>query len=805
MIVAPGLLYPTAVSNSDAASLQSSTNMFGVDEAHCSVQARREAISEAQQVHLDEVALALSVLGEQSLFINPAGQCQLTPDVPHRESILTTGVQDAVMEQMEANLADEIRAADALRQRFQDKMPLFATWKRIHQLIPRAAQSAFADASSVALMKPRNSSGCMNESTAPPSPTGESDSGGEFDAPAIRGKAVLDQAASGTIVTPTDSAQFRKSIGGSTTSLITRPTALPLHVQFQPYAPNFGRGRLLDDAYFVTAVAAVATNRKLFSDLFVSLEHLHRGAATFQFYRGSHHSGHEAEFVTVDTLVPVTGQTRPHSAPKDMKLVFGRVAETQDAWLVLLEKAYATFRGSYAALDGGCAVDALTHLTGGTTRVVPVGCGSLDEAWWQIAQGTLHGDLMVAYRSPSGGHSSPPPTIPTIGVDWENDSVVVVCGCEYDTTVEIPQDLYAKLLGKAPERGEVVRLVKVRRCFRKLRSEEADESFSWEWSSSKWTTFARKHLGRDADHEGDPETEADSLTWWMTVQEFSSRYQHLALCANFPNGDVCEHVHALTPAPSVHDVALHVPIFGVSVVAKVNPGEIRRKASRRQPVAVPQHEFQTIRDVQIPILDLGADETEDEEESEGSRSGTPTSIGATSPRSGMSGSMTFLDSMRSRKAVSLEIRVSVPPSQYGKQFQLVLYRAPGKGKKIATTATYRDGNTVHQLPAHGRVSWSRQAAPVELPDFSIPMPSVNYSRMQADGLYSLAYASYFGEVELNEGHYNIAVVPDVAKANACDTTQLSGPVMLSVRQRHRAPITGGASAPGFDLFVDAIS
>ncbi|CUG93475.1 peptidase, putative [Bodo saltans] len=794
MIVAPGLQHPTAVSNTDAIPAK---NVFGIDESLKTFAARRQDIlrplTEAQQSHIDEVELALSVLGETSHFINPNGQCQLAPDEPLQNSIHITGVQDEDTEEKQHRaLEAEVVAADALRQRFQAKMPLFATWKRLHQLIPRVLQSAFAETHSLESSKlAPQGSGAADESTAPPSPTGQSDSGDEFRA--AGGTATIGGTNAGNI-SPADSAYFRTAkVGeeGPLRSIISRPIALPLHAQFLSYAPNFGRAHLLNDSYFLTAVAAVATNRTLFRELFVSLENLSRGAATFQFYsapqRGSGASG-EAQFITVDSLVPVTGQTRPHSAPKDMKLVFGRLAESSDAWLVLLEKAYATFRGSYAALDGGCAVQALMHLTGGSTRVVPVHAVSVDEAWWHVVQGTVHGDLMLGYVHASSD-------VPTVNVDWEREGVVVLHGCEYDTTVEIPQDLYAKLLGKAPERGEVVRLVKVRRYFRQPRGLDAAETYAWDWkNTNKWTSFAKKHLSR-GDYD-DAETAQDSLSWWMTIEEFVARYSQLALCSNFPSGEVLESIHQLTPAQSVHDVALHVPVFSLSVLGKVQPGEIQRKASRRQPLSAQQHEFRTIRDVTITSLNFGDETEDDDDEDPNHRSATPTSARATSPRSGMSGSLNFLDSIRNRKSVLLEVRVGIPPHLYGKKFQLVLYRATSRGAKITASATIRDGITIHQLPAHGRVSWTRQAVPSELPNFSIPMPSAALQRIQADGLNSLAYASYFGEVELNEGHYNLAVVPDVAKATAEDVRQLSGPVLVSVRQRHRVQTNNDAAAHG---------
>mgnify|MGYP003336330592 CR=1 FL=1 len=39
-----------------------------------------------------------------------------------------------------------------------------------------------------------------------------------------------------------------------------------------------------------------------------------------------------------------------------------------DMWIPYLEKAYAKFLGSYAALDGGCPLDAALHFSGGFSQ-----------------------------------------------------------------------------------------------------------------------------------------------------------------------------------------------------------------------------------------------------------------------------------------------------------------------------------------------------------------------------------------------------------------------------------------------------
>ena len=54
------------------------------------------------------------------------------------------------------------------------------------------------------------------------------------------------------------------------------------------------------------------------------------------------------------------------------KLIYLRSRETNEFWSPLLEKAYAKFYGSYAALEGGVSIDAAVDFTGGIPQVITI-------------------------------------------------------------------------------------------------------------------------------------------------------------------------------------------------------------------------------------------------------------------------------------------------------------------------------------------------------------------------------------------------------------------------------------------------
>ena len=54
------------------------------------------------------------------------------------------------------------------------------------------------------------------------------------------------------------------------------------------------------------------------------------------------------------------------------KLIYLRSNTPNEFWAALLEKAYAKFYGSYAAIEGGVSIDAAVDFTGGIPQIVKI-------------------------------------------------------------------------------------------------------------------------------------------------------------------------------------------------------------------------------------------------------------------------------------------------------------------------------------------------------------------------------------------------------------------------------------------------
>ena len=54
------------------------------------------------------------------------------------------------------------------------------------------------------------------------------------------------------------------------------------------------------------------------------------------------------------------------------KLIYLRSNSPNEFWAPLLEKAYAKFYGSYAAIEGGVSIDAAVDFTGGIPQIVKI-------------------------------------------------------------------------------------------------------------------------------------------------------------------------------------------------------------------------------------------------------------------------------------------------------------------------------------------------------------------------------------------------------------------------------------------------
>ena len=84
-----------------------------------------------------------------------------------------------------------------------------------------------------------------------------------------------------------------------------------------------------------------------------------------------------------------------------------------ELWVCVLEKAYASLHGSYAAIEGGFIEDALVDLTGGIKisppMIEPDSSAGIETAWKQIEKLASSGSYLLGastVRAPDGGGDS---------------------------------------------------------------------------------------------------------------------------------------------------------------------------------------------------------------------------------------------------------------------------------------------------------------------------------------------------------------------------------------------------------------
>ena len=108
----------------------------------------------------------------------------------------------------------------------------------------------------------------------------------------------------------------------------------------------------LGDCWLISALACMAEHEGLLRTCFITQEFNERGKYQVRLYDGR---VGKWTVVTVDDSMPVNKETN--------KLLFAQ-PKGQELWVILIEKAFAKFCGTFASLDGGHEIWAFEALTG---------------------------------------------------------------------------------------------------------------------------------------------------------------------------------------------------------------------------------------------------------------------------------------------------------------------------------------------------------------------------------------------------------------------------------------------------------
>ncbi|GIY32226.1 calpain-A [Caerostris extrusa] len=249
---------------------------------------------------------------------------------------------------------------------------------------------------------------------------------------------------------------------------------------------------ILADCWFLSSCSAVAQRPDLMEKVIPSNQPLsgegYKGIVTFRFWRFGHWIT-----VYVDDLLPT----------KKRKLIFSRSSEPREFWVSLLEKAYAKLHGSYEALEGGQAMDALVDLTGGLAEI-------------EIDCSVMYFNLLTVVSLSN-------PLVYVLG-DWKEarkaDANGLVSGHAYTISAVATVKLST---------GSEAYLVRIRNPW----GNDTEWNGKWNDSDTNWHNVdpnTREKI--DYSKRGDGE-------FWMSYQDFCREFEEVTICSLTP--DLTQH------------------------------------------------------------------------------------------------------------------------------------------------------------------------------------------------------------------------------------------------------------------------
>ncbi|XP_053677963.1 calpain-B-like [Anopheles nili] len=204
------------------------------------------------------------------------------------------------------------------------------------------------------------------------------------------------------------------------------------------------------------------------------------------------------------------------------KLLFGRSANEDEFWSALLEKAYAKFYGSYGALDGGTAREAMQDLTGGLTEFYqPKKMTDRVEHLWDVLCGGFEQGSLFACNlksDPTGQNVSTKDGL-LRGHSYSITKVHTVPGMQQD--------------------GAHVRLLRIRNPW----GTGVEWNGRWSDKSREWKALHsadRKRIGLTIENDGE---------FWIELSDFMAHFDRLEVCHLSPDMHSVEDETA-TPTPN---------------------------------------------------------------------------------------------------------------------------------------------------------------------------------------------------------------------------------------------------------------
>ncbi|XP_074770988.1 calpain-6 isoform X3 [Athene noctua] len=211
--------------------------------------------------------------------------------------------------------------------------------------------------------------------------------------------------------------------------------------------------------------------------------------------------------VVVDDLLPTM----------DGKLIYCHSNVKNEFWSALLEKAYAKLAGSYEALDGGSAADAIVDFTGAVAESIDLVQGKYSEIISE--QMKLFEDLLKVHKR--GGLISCSITASSGRSNEVETEMGLVVGHAYSVTAIRKLRLGERLIFSF--KAEKLFMIRLRNPWGKR-----EWNGAWSDNSEEWKKVSKsesKSLGLTLENDGE---------FWMTFEDW---------CKNFTDVDICRIVN----------------------------------------------------------------------------------------------------------------------------------------------------------------------------------------------------------------------------------------------------------------------
>lgn len=195
------------------------------------------------------------------------------------------------------------------------------------------------------------------------------------------------------------------------------------------------------------------------------------------------------------------------------RLVYMHSKETNEFWTALFEKAYAKLVGSYEALRGGSAAEAMEDFTGGVTEMIDIRPKARPPNLWKIMSKAFERSSLMGCSIEA---------VP--GRTEARLSNGLICGHAYTITG------VKSIMVQTRNKSGRIPMVRIRNPW----GNEAEWTGAWSDNSREWTLISeeeKRNIGLTFDGDGE---------FWMSFDDFCNAFHKMEICNLGPQSPLDE-------------------------------------------------------------------------------------------------------------------------------------------------------------------------------------------------------------------------------------------------------------------------